>query len=102
MKEQTMREVLCDCLGLIEHKIKNGSVTISDIRTMVDTLVSSVGVDATIKEVAGFYNTSEVNVRSLIKRRIMRKPKRRVYYDFREICRNVPKSWHAKASDSDK
>lgn len=101
MKEQTMREVLCECLGLIENKIKDGSVTVSDIKSMVETLASSVGVDATVKEVAGFYNTSEVNVRSLIKRRILKKPKRRVYYDFREICRNAPKSWHAKSSGLD-
>ena len=102
MKEETMREVLCDCLGIIEKKIKDGTVTVGDIRTMVETLSSGVGVDASIREIAGYYGQSEVNVRSLIKRKIIGKPKRRVYYDFTEICSKVPQSWHVKLSHKDK
>ena len=100
-EEQTMRELLCECLRFIERKIEDGKVTINDIRTMTETLCSTLGIDATIKDIANFYDTSEINVRSLIKRRILGKPKRRVYYDFREIAEKVPAKWHGKHSRTD-
>lgn len=96
-----MRDLLGECLCFIGGKIKDGTVTAGDVRTMFDTLSSTVGVDASIREVARHFNQSEVNVRSLIKRRIVGKPRRRVYYDFREVCRKVPASWHGKRSDKD-
>ena len=96
-----MRDVLCDCLGLIERKIQTGRVTVSDVRSMMDSLCSGIGIDASIKEIAGYYNTSEVNARSLIKRKIFSKPKRRVYYNFTEICRKVPRSWRGTISNKD-
>lgn len=101
MKEETMREVLCDCLGIISQKVRNGSITITDIRTLTDALFSGSEIDASVKEVAGYYGQSETNVRSLIKRKILSKPKRKVYYNFTEICRKVPKSWHRTSSNTD-
>lgn len=96
-----MRDVICDCLGMISHKVRNGSVTLTDIRTMFDTLCSGLGIDASIREVAGYYNKPEVNVRSIIKRKVLSKPKRRVYYNFTEICRKVPRLWRKTLLDRD-
>lgn len=101
MEEQTMRDLLCECACFIGRKIKDGTVTASDVRTMFDTLSSTCGVDASIREIARHFGQSEVNVRSLIKRRILGKPRRRVYYDFNEVCRKVPSSWLAKRSLKD-
>lgn len=96
-----MRKVLCDCLGMVERKIKNGTVTIGDVRAMFDALNSGVGIDASVKEIAGYYGKSEVNVRSVIKRKLISKPKRKVYYNFSELCRKVPNSWRVIHSDKD-
>ena len=101
MEEQTMREVVGDCFGFIGHKIKDGTVTVDDVRSMFETVISSTGAKASIKEIASYYNKSEVNVRSVIKRRVLGKPRRRVYYDFSEVCRKVPASWRATANDKD-
>lgn len=96
-----MRDVLCDCLGMIELKIKSGSVTIGDLKSILEALAASVGIKASAKEIAEYYGESEVNVRSLIKRRLISKPQRRVYYNFSELCKKVPKSWHIKSCDKD-
>lgn len=96
-----MRDVLCDCLAFVGNKIKDGTVTIEDVRSMFETVMSSTGARASIKEIARYYGKSEVNVRSVIKRRVLGKPVRRVYYDFSEVCRKVPASWRITADSKD-
>lgn len=101
MREQAMRDVLCDCFAFVGNKIKDGTVTIEDVRSMFEIVMSSTGARASIKEIARYYGKSEVNVRSVIKRRVLGKPVRRVYYDFSEVCRKVPESWHVRPSSKD-
>ena len=101
MREQAMRDVLCDCLAFVGNKIKDGTVTIEDVRSMFETVMSSTGAMASIKEIARYYGKSEVNVRSVIKRRVLGKPVRRVYYNFSEVCRKVPESWRVRPSSKD-
>ena len=93
-----MRELLCECLEFIGKRIKDGTVTAGDVKAMAGTLMSCVGVKATISELAGWFGQSEVNVRSLIKRRVTGKPTRRVYYDFNEVSTKAPESWRARPS----
>lgn len=43
MREQAMRDVLCDCFAFVGNKIKDGTVTIEDVRSMFETVMSSTG-----------------------------------------------------------
>jgi hypothetical protein len=96
--DSALRNALAEFLGIMEYKVRNGVMTMDDVRSILSAIEASGGVSATIRDLAEYYHTSEVNVRSVIKRRVFGKPKRRVYYDFLEFSEAVPKSWHTKAS----
>ena len=94
--KQEIRDTLDGCLELLQNKIKAGKFTASDMRALLGAFTAGGGVIATVSDLAELYGTSEVNVRSVIKRRVRGKPRRRVYYDFLEFSRAVPKTWHVK------
>lgn len=93
-----IRETLDDCLELMQHKLRRGKLTAGDLRALLDMLVGGGGVSATVADLAEFYGETETNVRSVIKRRVVGKPRRRVYYDFLEFWRVVPRMWHERRS----
>lgn len=95
--ENAMREALGEFLGILQYKVKHGVMNADDVRAILQAIEAGGGVSATVSDLAAFYHTSEVNVRSVIKRRVFRKPVRRVYYDFWEFSRVVPATWHDRA-----
>ena len=95
--ENAMREALGEFLGILQYKVKHGVMNADDVRAILSAIETVGGISATVSDLAGFYHTSEVNVRSVIKRRVFRKPVRRVYYDFGEFRSAVPETWHDRA-----
>lgn len=47
----------------------------------------------TIEDMAKFYNVPESKVRNTINRKMIEKPKRRVYYRFLSFLKIVPEKW---------
>lgn len=92
--ENAMREALSEFLGILQYKVSHGVMTVDDVRAILTAIEAGGGVSATISDLAGFFRTSEVNVRSVIKRRLVGKPMRRVYYDFGKFRQAVPRKWH--------
>jgi len=95
-----LRDALDDVLEMLQQKIRRGRLTLSDFRSIFNALAEGGGISATISDLAEFYGTSEVNVRSVIKRRAVGEPQRRVYYDFLKFNRQAPSSWHRRRSKS--
>lgn len=48
---------------------------------------------ASIKDLANFFGVSEANVRSTINRKLIEKPRRRVYYRFQSFLKIAPERW---------
>lgn len=95
-----LREALDTSLELIQRKLRRGRLTADDLRAILNAITAGGGVSATISDLADFFGTSEVNVRSVIKRRFIGKPRRQVYYDFLKFYRIVPDSWRGKLKGS--
>lgn len=96
-----MRDALADFLGILQEKVRRGCLTVDDMRAILTALEAGGGVSATIEDLASFYKTTPVNVRSVIKRRVFAKPKRRVYYDFGTFRQAVPEKWRKRRYQSD-
>ena len=96
--EQTMREALGDFLGILEYKVRHGVIREEDVKTIMETIKAGGGVRVTVKELAGYYNQSEDNIRHVIHRNLMPPPKRMVYYDFKAFRDKVPPKWTKKRS----
>jgi len=104
MKSRTddaVREALGDYLGILEYKVRQGIINIDDVRTILSTIEASGGVRATVKDLAGYYNQSEDNVRHVIHRNLLPNPRRMVYYDFGAFRKKVPPRWTRKPSFPD-
>ena len=99
-KENLIREALADMFGILEYKVRHGSMSFDDISTIVSIIEANGGIKATTSDLAGFYHQSEDNVRHVLHRNYMPRPVRKVYYDMLSFTKNVPSKWRAKASTS--
>ena len=77
----------------IRTALITGQLTDSDAEVIYRAIHDAGGIRATVRDIAGYYGKSQTAVRSVIHRRMLSKPKRRVLYDFHEFQRVVPDSW---------
>lgn len=87
------RKILAEMLGFLKYRVENGWFTLEETMSMFRMFEDSVPVYATVEDIAGYYGKSQTAVRSVIHRRMLSKPKRRVLYDFHEFQRVVPDTW---------
>ena len=97
-KDNIIREALADMFGILEYKVRHGSMSYDDISALVSIIESNGGIKATASDLAGFYHQSEDNVRHVLHRSYMPKPKRMVYHDMLSFAKNVPSKWRENLS----
>ena len=95
--DQAVRDALADFFGILQYKVRHGVLTVDDVRTILLAIESTGGIFATVSDLAGYYQTSEDNIRHVIHRNFLPAPKRRVYHDFGAFREKVPKKWREKA-----
>ena len=94
--ENVIREALAEMFDAIAFKVRNGSMTMDDVKAIMSVILEGNHVKATVKELAQFYGQSEDNVYHIIHRKFMPAPERKVYHSFNAFRQNVPDSWHHK------
>lgn len=87
------RKILAEMLGFLKFKVETGWFTLEETTLLCGLFADSVPVYATVDDIARFYGRSETAVRSVIHRKMLTKPRRRVLYDFREFQRVAPDKW---------
>lgn len=89
-----MKSLISNVLHYLSYKVDNDLCTPEEIAQYAKVMTENIKAEATISDIARHFGQSESNVRNLIARKCFGKPKRRVYYDFVEVAKNVPPSWH--------
>lgn len=70
------------------------SCTMQEIKSATEMLMSNMEVHGTVDDFAQFYGKSREAVYSVIKRRMIQKPKRNVVlYPFHVFSKLVPEKW---------
>lgn len=92
-KIETFRDALADFLGMLAHKARTGQLTDDDAAVMFRAIREAGGIQATVRDLAGYYGQTENNVRHVINRNLLPAPERRVYHDFSAFRKRVPASW---------
>lgn len=92
-------KMLSEILRYYQYKLENGLCTMEEIESVTRAIESEMDLHGTIEDFAKFYKVPEVNVRSTINRKMLRKPKRKVYYRFLDFMKIVPAKWHKQESD---
>lgn len=92
-ERELCKRLLVDFLKFLANKIENDELTLEEMMALMRFFEQSIPLLATVGDLARYYGQSEVSVRSVIHRKLLGKPKRRVMYDFREFARVVPGKW---------
>lgn len=84
---------LSEILGYIKYKVDNDLCTPEEIESVAKMAQESLELYGTIEDLSRFYGVSEGNIRSTINRKLIDKPKRRVYYRFLSFMKVAPEKW---------
>lgn len=84
---------MLDLLDYWRKQVAEDKCTLEQMQSVYDTALMHIKTDATISDIAEHYGQSQNNVRNAIARGYIGKPKRRVYYNFMEFVKRMPKGW---------
>ena len=87
------KKYLSEILDYYKYKIDNDLCTMEEIEETSRLLQENMAVHGTIEDLARFYGVTEAKVRNTINRKMIEKPKRRVYYRFISFMKIVPNKW---------
>jgi hypothetical protein len=90
------KRIILDFLDYMRYKVENDKLTLDEADSIAKTLEGGLNLTGTIDDLATFYGQSKTNVKSVICRKLISKPIRRVYYSFNSFRKVVPASWLAK------
>ena len=88
-----IKKILLDIIDYYRYKIDSDQCAESAMRSAFNLLSNNLVCDTTIEDLALHYNQSESNVRNVIARFYIKKPKRRVFYNFLEFLKVMPDKW---------
>lgn len=90
----TEEEFIDEVLDLFHTKLKNGGCTKSQTDAVYRVISENLPIFATADEIADHYGKSRDAVHSIVKNRLIEKPKRNVtLYDFKAFNKIIPSSW---------
>ena len=92
-KPEVAKKLVLEFLDFLKYKVENDLLSMDDIDSIARAIKQDLKIVATCDDLAAFYGQSNGNVRSLISRRMIQKPQRRVYYSFNAFSKIVPEKW---------
>lgn len=98
-KEEDIEVVKRNLREMLEfgiYKLDNNLCMPNEIRSVSRMVEGNLEMDASIKEIAEFFDKSEVNVRVAINQKLIAKPKRKVLYPFIKFLKIAPSKWFNK------
>ena len=90
---QSLKNSLSEIIGFIKYKVDNDLCTPEEIATVARMAQENLELYSTVEDLAKFYGVPESKVRNTINRKMLEKPKRRVYYRFLSFLKIVPEKW---------
>lgn len=88
-----LKHNLSEIIGFIKYKVDNDLCTPEEIEAVSKMAMENLKLYGTIEDLAKFYEVPESKVRNTINRKMIEKPKRRVYYRFLSFMKIVPNKW---------
>ena len=88
-----LKHSLSEIIGYIKYKVDNDLCTQEEIESVAKMAVENLELYGSIEDLARFYGVPESKVRNTINRKMVEKPKRRVYYRFLSFMKIVPEKW---------
>lgn len=87
------KRILSEFLGFLKFKVDNDGLTLAEEQSIVKLIEERLPLSATCEDLARYYGKSPENIRGVIHRRLLSKPKRRVMYSFLDFSKIAPDHW---------
>jgi len=102
MRNNLAKRLLSESLSFLLYKIDNDLLTMEEMDSLSKTVETNLKLIGTVDDFAKFYEQPRTNISSVIHRKLLDKPKRRVFYSFNSFQRIVPNKWkcHDNSIDS--
>ena len=84
------KELINQTLDYYKYKINNDLCTMEEIESVSEMLQKNLNVIGTVEDFSKFCEIPQSHVRNIISRKVLDKPKRRVYYRFFPFLKNIP------------
>lgn len=88
-----VKTYLIEILEYYIRRLKNDSCTMEEMNDALHVLEENMQIHGTISDFAEFYHKPEPHIRATIARKLLAKPKRKVYYPFHAFRKIVPDKW---------
>lgn len=92
------KRVIVEILDYLKFKVLNDDCTPAEIRSFANVVEENLDINCTAQDLANYYGQSQSNVRNVLSRNFMPKPKRKTYYSFSHFLKFIPKSWRRATS----
>lgn len=96
----TAKKILLEFIGYLQYKVENDLMTLEEVESMSKMFEENMMLTGTADDFAKFYDKPKTNVSSVINRRMLTKPTRKVYHSFNEFRKVKPPSWGAHNKSS--
>ena len=83
------KELINMTLDFYKYKVNSDSCTMEELKQVSEWLQKGVNTIGTVEDFSKFLDIPESHVRNIISRRVLDKPKRRVYYRFIPFIKSV-------------
>lgn len=90
------KKTLLEILDFYRYKVSNNLCTMAEMDSVLKTLENNMEISGTIEDFSNFYGASQSNVRAVISRKLLNKPKRKLFYPFHAFRKIVPSNWMYK------
>ena len=87
------KRIVLEFLDFLRYKVENDKLTMEEMEGMARLFEEHLPLVGTADDFARFYGQSKTNVSSLLNRRMIQKPIRRVFHSFNSFRKVIPKSW---------
>lgn len=87
------KKIILDFLDFIRFKVENDTLTLEETESLSHMFENNLILTGTLDDIARFYGKPKENVKVVISRKVLAKPKRCVLHSFNAFRKAVPDKW---------
>ena len=87
------KKIILDFLDFIRFKVENDTLTLEETESLSHMFENNLVLTGTLDDIARFYGKPKENVKVVISRKVLSKPRRCVLHSFNAFRKAVPDKW---------
>lgn len=96
------KRIVLEFLDFLSYKVRNDSLTMEETESLAKAFMENVTLSGTTDDFAKFYGQSKENVKVVINRKLLSKPRRTVLYSFNAFRKVIPQRWRESNKNYDR